>query len=185
MSEKTVCFIGHRTVVNVEQVKTKLFDTLSTLISNGADTFLFGSRSDFDTLCWEVVTELQKQYPNIKRIRYNAPHETAFTSKEERQQYERFYSEMLKHEVHFADYEDAVNSQKSMKANKNAYIMRNQEMIDNSDICVFYFNKDYLPPKRKAPNKFLPDYQPKSGTAIAYAYAMQKKKQIYNTFLEK
>ena len=58
--------------------------------------------------------------------------------------------------------------------------MRNQEMIDNSSVSVFYYNKDYLPPKRKAPNRFLPDYQPKSGTAIAYAYAVQKKKQIYN-----
>lgn len=61
--------------------------------------------------------------------------------------------------------------------------MRNQEMIENSDICVFYYNKDYLPPKRKAPNKLMPDYQPNSGTAIAYAYAVQKRKQIYNMFV--
>lgn len=95
MSEKTVCFIGHRTVVNAEQVRTKLFDILSTLISNGADTFLFGSRSDFDTLCWEVVTELQKEYPQLKRISYNAPHEAAFTSKEEREDFEKFFSQNL------------------------------------------------------------------------------------------
>ena len=184
MSEKTVCFIGHRTVVNAEQVRTKLFDILSTLISNGADTFLFGSRSDFDTLCWEVVTELQKEYPQLKRISYNAPHEAAFTSKEEREDFEKFFSQMVKHEVHYADYEEAVRSEKSLNANKNAYIMRNQEMIDTSDVCVFYYNKDYKPPKRNAPNKFLPNYQPKSGTAIAYAYAVKKKKQIYNIFTE-
>ena len=180
MSENTVCFIGHRTVVNAEQVRTKLFDILSTLISNGADNFLFGSRSDFNTLCWEVVTKLQEQFPHIKRISYNAPHETAFTSKEEREQCEQFFSQMVKHEVHYTDYEEAVRSEKSLHANKNAYIMRNQEMIDASDVCVFYYNKDYLPPKRKATNKFLPDYQPKSGTAIAYAYALQKKKRIIN-----
>ena len=62
--------------------------------------------------------------------------------------------------------------------------MRNQEMIDDSEVCVFYFNHNYLPPIRKPSNKFLPNYQPKSGTAIAFAYATQKKKQIYNTFLE-
>lgn len=156
MLVKTVCFIGHRTVINAVQVKIKLTDTLSILISNGADTFLFGSRSEFDMLCWEVVTALQEQYPNLKRISYNAPHETAFTSKEERESSEQFFSRMTKREVHFADYECAVSSQKSIKANKNAYIMRNQEMIDNSDICVFYFNKDYLPPKRQPSNKFLP-----------------------------
>lgn len=182
MSEKTVCFIGHRTVDNAEQVKTKLFDVLVTLIANGADTFLFGSRSDFDTLCWEVVTDIQVQFPYIKRISYNAPHEAAFTSKKERENCERFFSQMTKREVHYTDYEEAVSSAKSINANKNAYIMRNQEMIDNSDVCVFYFNKDYLPPKRKAKNRFLSDYQPKSGTAIAFQYATAKKKKILNVF---
>ena len=179
-----VCFIGHRKVADVEQIKSKLRDTISMLISNGADTFIFGSRSDFDTLCWEVVTKLQEQFPHLKRISYNAPHETAFTSKEERENCERFFSQMVKREVHYTDYEESVSSQKSINANKNAYVMRNQEMIDNSDVCVFYFNKNYLPPKRKAQNKFLPDYQPKSGTAIAFAYASQKKKQIYNMFVD-
>lgn len=55
-------------------------------------------------------------------------------------------------------------------------------MIDNSDVCVFYYNKDYLPPIRKAQSKFLPDYQPKSGTAIAFQYAISKKKKILNMF---
>ena len=179
-----VCFIGHRKVADAEKIKCKLLDTISMLIDNGADTFIFGSRSDFDTLCWEVVTELQEQFPHLKRVSYNAPHETAFTSKEERESCEKFFSQMVKHEVHYTDYEESVSSKKSLNANKNAYIMRNQEMIDNSDVCVLYYNKDYLPPRRKAPNKFLPDYQPKSGTAIAYAYAVQKKKQIYNMFIE-
>lgn len=177
-----VCFIGHRTVDNAEQIKIKLESTLSSLISNGADSFVFGSRSIFDSLCWEVVTELKENFPYIKRISYNAPHEVAFTSKEEREHYEQFFSQMVGREVHYADYEEAVKSEKSRKANKNAYIMRNQEMIDNSDVCVFYYNKDYLPPRRKSSDKHLSDYQPKSGTAIAYTYAMQKKKEIINLY---
>lgn len=56
----TVCFIGHRTIENAEQIKVKLFSLLSKLISDCADIFLFGSRSDFDSLCWEVVTELKE-----------------------------------------------------------------------------------------------------------------------------
>ena len=83
----TVCFIGHRTVDNAEQVKAKLLDALSTLIKNGADTFLFGSKSDFDTLCWEVVTSLKGQFPHLKRVCYTAPHEAAFTSIEERENF--------------------------------------------------------------------------------------------------
>ncbi len=177
-----VCFVGHRKVANAEQIKDKLLHTISTLIKNGADTFIFGSKSDFNTLCWEVVTELQQQYPHIERIIYNASHETAFISKEERKNFERLFSQIVRHEVHYTDYEKSVRSNKSLNANKNTYIMRNQDIIDNSDICVFYYNKAYLPPKRRASNKFLPDYQPKSGTAIAYAYATQKKKTILNTF---
>lgn len=178
----TVCFIGHRTIENAEQIKVKLFDILSKLIYDGADTFLFGSRSDFNSLCWEVVTALKEQHPHIKRVCYTAPHETAFTSKEEREESERFFSQMMKREVHYMDYEETICSQKSLTANKNAYIVRNQDMIDTSDICVFYYNESYLPPKRKSTSKFLPDYQPKSGTAIAYNYAIRKKKRILNVF---
>lgn len=177
-----VCFIGHRTVTNIEQIKIKLYETITKLIEKGADTFLFGSKSDFNSLCYAIVTEIQSQFPNIKRICYNVPNEVALTSKEEKQQCERFFSKMLKYEVHFAEYDEAVKSQKSMKANKNAYIMRNQEMIDNSDICVFYYNKDFLPPKRKQFKRSINEYQPKSGTAIAYQYAIAKKKIILNVF---
>ena len=178
----TICFIGHRTVNNAEQIKCKLFGILSKLIIGGANTFLFGSRSEFDSLCWEVVTALKEQYPHVKRICYTAPHEIAFTSKEEREASERFFSQMTKREVHYTDYEEAVSSQKSQTATKNAYIMRNQEMIDRSDICVFYYNHDYLPPPRRQASKFLPDNQSKSGTAIAFAYATQKKKKIINLY---
>lgn len=178
----TACFIGHRTVADVEQVCTKLYGALSALIAEGADTFLFGSRSDFDFLCWKTVTDMKEKYPHLKRVCFNAPHERAFTSKAERQRYEQFLSQRVNYEVHCADYEKSVDSQKALKANKNVYIMRNQEMIDSSDVCVFYYNKDYLPPKRKSSDIYLFEYQPKSGTAIAFAYAIQKKKQIINLY---
>ncbi len=177
-----VCFIGHRTINNSEEVRIRLQDTISRLISNGADTFLFGSKSKFDTLCWQVVTELKVKYPKIKRICYNVPNEVSFTSKEECEHYEQLVSKMVKNDVHYADYEEAVTSQKSQNANKNVYIMRNQEMIDNSDICVFYYNKDYLPPKRKLSLKSIANFQPQSGTALAFAYATRKKKNIINLY---
>lgn len=47
-----VCFIGHRKITNAEQIKDKLNNSILLLISNGADTFLFGSRSDFNTLSY-------------------------------------------------------------------------------------------------------------------------------------
>ena len=179
-----VCFIGHRTIANAEQIKTKLLYTVSTLIADGADTFLFGSKSQFDSLCWQVITELQKQHPNVKRVSYNTPHETAFTSRDERQRYEQIYLQIAGRKVNFREYDNAIDSQKAMNATKDTYIMRNQDMIDDSDVCVFYYDKDYLPPKRKQSPKDIADYQPQSGTAVAFAYAKQKKKRIINVFTE-
>lgn len=177
-----VCFIGHRNIENAEEIKSRLKDVVTSLLSNGANTFLFGSRSDFDYICWSVVSELQKQFPDIKRIKYNIPHEVAFTSKEERERYENIYFQIAHKEAHFTDYEMSVDSEKSLNANKTTYIMRNQEMIDNSDICVFYYNKNYLPPKRKMYKGDIINYQPKSGTAIAYDYAKRKKKRLINMY---
>lgn len=51
-------------------------------------------------------------------------------------------------------------------------------MIDNSRICVVYYNPDYTPPRRKATRKSLTDCQPKSGTKLAYGYALRKCKTI-------
>ena len=178
----TVCFIGHRTVIEVTRLRIKLIETVSQLILVGADTFLFGSKSEFDSLCWEVVTVLKKNYPHIKRVCYNAPHETVFTSKEERQHFENICAKLVGREVRFKDYESAIVSPKSQNATKDTYIMRNQDMIDDSDVCLFYFDKNYLPPQKKLSQKHVADYQPQSGTAIAFAYAQHKKKKIFNLF---
>ncbi len=177
-----VCFIGHRDIDNAEQIKTQLKEIVTNLIQNGADTFLFGSRSYFNYICWSVVTELQSQFSNLRRIKFNASHEVAFTSKKDKEQYEKLFSKFAHKETNFENYEEAIDCEKSFQAHKNAYIMRNQEMIDRSDICVFYYDKNYLPPKRKQSQKNVFAYQPKSGTAIALAYATQKKKQIINLF---
>ncbi len=175
-----VCFIGHRTVTDAEQLKIRLKETVARLIADGADTFLFGSKSDFNYLCWSVVTELQEQFPNVKRIKYNAPHEVAFTSKAERENCEMLFIKFVHEEPHYTDYEEAIECKKSFHVGKNAYIMRNQAMIDNSDVCIFYYDKDYLPPERKQSKRCVLNYHPKSGTATAFNYAKRKKKKIIN-----
>ncbi|MBR6523759.1 MAG: hypothetical protein IKT39_04030 [Clostridia bacterium] len=58
---------------------------------------------------------------------------------------------------------------------------RNQEMINKSKFCVVYYDENYLPPWRKNSRRDLFDYQPKSGTKVAYEYAVKKKKHIINT----
>ena len=55
-------------------------------------------------------------------------------------------------------------------------------MIDKSNFCVVYYDETYLPPRRKNSRQNLFDYQPKSGTAVSYNYAVRKKKEIINVF---
>ena len=45
-----VCFIGHREIEKNDTLVALLEDTIVSLISNGATTFLFGSMSAFDDL---------------------------------------------------------------------------------------------------------------------------------------
>ena len=65
-------------------------------------------------------------------------------------------------------------------AGRASYVERNQEMINKSDFCIVYYDENYAPPKRKNSRRDLTDYQPKSGTKIAYDYAVKKKKIIIN-----
>ena len=57
-----------------------------------------------------------------------------------------------------------------------------RKMINKSKFCVVYYDEKYLPPRRKNSRRDLFDYQPRSGTAVAYGYAVKKKKEIINVF---
>ena len=63
---------------------------------------------------------------------------------------------------------------KVVSAGKASYLERNEALIDISDFCVFYYNPDYQPLRRKGSKKVFFDYQPKSGTRLAFEYANKK-----------
>ena len=166
--EKTCCFFGHRKIDETQELKNKLSEIIENLIVNeNVDTFLFGSKSQFDDLCHKVVTELKEKYPHIKRMYVRS----AF------QHIPDWYEESL-----LQHYEDTYFPNHMEKAGKASYVERNQEMINKSDFCVIYYDENYLPPRRKNSRRDLFDYQPKSGTAVAYDYAVKKKKKIINCF---
>ena len=79
-------------------------------------------------------------------------------------------------------YEDTYFPEHMENAGRASYVERNQEMINHSKFCVVYYDENYLPPRRKNSRRDLFDYQPKSGTAVAYNYAVRKKKEIINVF---
>ena len=177
MAEKRCCFIGHRTIEQTDELLALLTDTIRRLIlEEGVCYFLFGSRSAFDDLCHRIVTEFQQEFPNIVRVAYTRRSEYAVKA-EEKVKMERTWATILKTEVKLKDYDAEVQSDRVFSAGKASFVERNQEMIDDSDFCVFYYNESYLPPRRKRSNRDLSSYQPKSGTRLAYEYAIQKSKK--------
>ena len=164
--EKAVCFIGHRKIEDTIELRTALANTLENLIENhGIENFLFGDKSEFNSLCYDMVSEMQKEYPYIRRIKYRK--DTPVIDE---------YSKPL----FTKGYEDSICPEGVEKAGKASYIKRNQAMIDASEICIFYNKEDYLPEKRKISKAAVNTYQPKSGTKIAYDYAMKQGKEIVN-----
>lgn len=67
MHQTTCCFIGHREITENEELKNRLTVLIEGLIKKEkVDTFLFGSKSRFNSLCYEQVTNIKKKYPHIK-----------------------------------------------------------------------------------------------------------------------
>ena len=152
MEENTCCFIGHRTINETEELKSKLYETIEKLIvENSIDTFLFGSRSRFNDLCHEIVTQIKEKYPHIKRIYVRA----------EYQNIDETYKAYL-----LENYEDTYYPEKIIGAGKVAYVERNYEMINKSRFCICYYDEQNAPTIRK------------SGTKIAFDYAVKQKKEI-------
>ena len=152
MKEKTCCFFGHREINETEVLKTKLMEIIEKLIvDENVDTFLFGSKSQFNSLCHELVTELKEKYPHIKRIYVRAEYP--------------YISEHYKNYL-LESYEDTYYPEHIIGSGRAAYVERNYEMIDNSYYCIVYYNESNAPTTRK------------SGTKIALDYAIKKQKCI-------
>ncbi len=182
MKSKIACFIGHRKVELGEAETLKLKMIIENLIvKENVCVFLFGSKSEFDYLCHEIVTELKNKYPNIKRKRYTCTSESCVLE-HEREHYEKIFSSVQKKEVRLLGFEKEVEFKNKWKAGKASYVERNQAMINDSDLCVFYYDENYKVDERKYSKRSFTTYQPKSGTWLAYDYAKQKKKEIINVF---
>ncbi len=77
-----------------------------------------------------------------------------------RAEYEYISADYEKYLLKF--YDKTYYAEKARNSNRLAYVKRNEELIDISNICVFYY-------------KFNASH---SGTAIALKYAKQHKKRI-------
>ena len=165
--ERSVCFIGHRKINDTPKLRERLQSILLDLVENGTTNFIFGDHSAFDSLCYELVTELKEKYPEIKRINFRKDYEDT----------DDYTMQFL-----IKGYEESICPKDVGNAGRASYVKRNQAMIRESDVCIFYYDENYQPSRRKTSRHDICNYQPKSGTALAYAYAESKMKRIINCF---
>ena len=152
-----IAFIGHRKIEEGRGLKQKLKEIVIALIEKEkADTFLFGSKSEFNDLCYEVVTNLKVIYPHIKRIELRASNE---------------HLPQMYIDITLKYYEDTVFPESVGGSGYRSYIKRNQAMIDMCDILITYFDKGYQLSEGKT-----------SGTRTAVEYALKLKKLIINLY---
>lgn len=152
MPNITCTFFGHRKIDVTEELERSVREEIENLIVNEkVGTFLFGSRSEFICLCHDIVTDLRKKYPQIKRIYVRAEYPFIDDS----------YKDML-----LENYEDTYFPEKIIDAGSAVYVERNFKMIDESEFCIIYFNEKYLPKNRKSGTKAALDYAVKKGKII-------------------
>ncbi len=154
---KSCANFGHREIKVDKNLLLKLRDYIELLvIKEGITTFIFGSKSMFYEYCWIAINIL---IPYLKRIVLDCQHEHSLKLED---------IDSFENQIY---YDEVLKSNRSINAGKYTYINRNYEMIDVSDVVLFYYNKEYVP-KRNT----------RSGTSLAYQYAKQKNKRIYNLF---
>ncbi len=61
MKMNTCCFFGHMTITETEKLNLRLHTIIENLIKKeNIDTFIFGSKSQFDDLCLDIVTKIKE-----------------------------------------------------------------------------------------------------------------------------
>ncbi len=152
MRKNTCCFFGHRKINEAEELKSKIIEIIEKLIvDENVDTFLFGSKSRFNSLCLELVTQIKEKYPHIKRVYVRAEYP--------------YISEHYKNYL-LENYEDTYDPEKIRNAGRAACVERNYEMINKSHYCAVYYDALNSPSTGK------------SGAKIALDYAIKKCKNV-------
>lgn len=151
----TCCVFGHRDITLDEKDRELLYNIFEDMIVNkNIYIFLFGGFGAFDDFCHQIITELKKKYPHIKRVYVCEDYK--FISRP----YKR--PKWLKDE----DYEAFEYYEMKYTGFYKRIYFRNCEIIDHSDYCIFFADKN----------------MENSGAVKALKYAQQKNKTIINLF---
>lgn len=149
-TEKVCSCFGHFTVEITDELKARTSEEIDKAIADGIRVFLFGGRSDFDDLVYDIVSEKMEKNDGLclKRIFCFA-----------------LDAQLRKPPVWFRkkEYEGYECPAKDFDWWYTAIYYRNCAMIDQSDLVLFYAEK-----------------RENSGAYKAYKYAVKTHKKSIN-----
>jgi len=155
MESVKICSVfGHRKVNNAYYLKKVLYSLFYEIFYNlRINEVWFGGLSEFDELCWQVVTDLKNKY-NLKIERVLCLWDARYLRVSKRPKWLKDDDYERLEYLSFFDYW------------KNRIFFRNRAMIDSSDFLVFYVG----------------DNKEKSGARSALEYAKKCKKNYINIY---
>ena len=150
--EKTCSCFGHFNVDITDDLIARTKIEIDKAINYGVRTFLFGGKSDFDNLCYDLVTEKRNANPqlNLKRV-------FCFALDKQLRKPPRWFIKK--------EYEALKCPTKDFDYWYTAIYYRNLAMIDQSDLILFWVER-----------------KENSGAYKTYLYATKKHKKIVNLF---
>lgn len=147
------CFTGHRDIPHEAErnLSVVLENTIRSLIADGAAVFYAGGAQGFDTIASKTVLKIKQESPDVRLILLlPCRSQTRFWSHDAISEYE-----------HIKQQADAVRYV-SETYSKACMFKRNRELVDNSDVCVSYLDRE------------------SGGTAYTVRYARSKGLRIIN-----
>ena len=145
---RSVAVTGHRTVENLNE--GKLEDVFRLLIKKGYDTYLVGMAVGFDTICFNILDKLRKEF-DIKIIAcIPCKEQSKFYKNKDKETYEEFLKKADKIVCFSDEYFNGCMQ------------VRNRFMVDNSSVLIAHC-------------KYF-----KGGAVYTLNYAKKKNKEIIN-----
>lgn len=150
-SLKSSCsFFGHRKINISAQLREKLSTILESLIKNGCIDFYFGGFGEFDDLCYSIISKLKTNYDHIRRIYCICDQRLERSGKRPKWLNDNNYEEIIYIEPSFNWWYQRI-------------YFRNIEIIEKSDIVIFFVEKTAH-----------------SGAYKALQYVQKRKKEFIN-----
>ncbi len=177
--EKTCAILAPKIVKITNELNELIANSIKKLITEENVTrFLFEPKSNFGHICFYVVTKLKKDYPYIQRICYTSKNE--FCVLENSNNIKQYYSNSTNNTFSTISYDNEIHYENKYFTDNFSHLERNCKMIDESDICLFYYNENNLNTKFNYYKKIQTKNFSNINLVYSYKYASRNKKTIIN-----